>query len=246
MGSFNLACVVTNTPIMDGERCVAVRVKPIEQRYGRGDLGDAIQSAHFICAAPVRGVYADYGNVDTDAGNTVGDADDDMGEYMLFHEYAFDAMRDAVFAERAREKAWSDEYYAKNGVPDYVLSRQKSEADTLQALEDAQSKDALSETDAAILEFKVNSGIFDLIHAPEGENPYAIFWREVMRLTPTPKVTFENFKNDVDWLFHARHTFSFHFRPSLYAGQEIDSAGLLKMAEATVKHLQQYEDEGDE
>lgn len=244
MGSFNLACVATNTPLLYGDRCVAVRVKPITDRYGRGDPGDSISSAHFICASPVRGAYGDYGYVEIDGGGTVGDGDDDTGEYMVFHEYAYDLMRETYELYRAEDDAW---HVANGGMPEYRKKNLKAVEDTLDALENRQNKneDEMSDIDKAMMELRLMN-MRELVHSPEGEYPYSVFWTEVLMQSKTPRKTYKEFKDNVDWLFFARHTFHFHFRPSLYAGQEIDARGLLKMAEATAAHLHKYQNEEEE
>ena len=240
MGSFYMTCRVTNSPITDGDRCVAIKVCPIETPSGRARYLDSIASPCYMTTMPKRGVYADYGHVDVDGGGTIGDTDEDTGTYMLFHEYAFDIMHEAFDREDAREKKFTDKYYAENGVPQYVIDREVGIFEALKFLE----KDATSidELDDVFAYMHLNA----LVHAPEGENAHKVFWQEALKTVESPRKLYEAYQEQLSWLFWARYAFGFQFRPSLYGGQEVEAWGIKRLAEVTASKMSEYAESADD
>lgn len=241
MGSFNMACKVTNLPINYGDPVVAYAVTKIDGKHGRGEAGDCLVSTHYITSWPIHGKYNDYGQIETDE-KIFGEKHPDEGEpdeneYMIMHEFAYKTIRDAVFRERVRHKAWTDKYYAENGTPDWIIEeREGIEAEIVLQEQRLADPDNFEDPGPRLM----NRGMSVMFYAPEGEYPHERFWRAAFLKSDEPRMFYEAYKENISWMHSARYAFNFHIGMSLYAGQEVEDTGLLELHQKCVEHLQEY------
>ena len=86
--------------------------------------------------------------------------------------------------------------------------------------------------------------------APEGERPHTTFWQAGFHQSSDPRLYYETYKALIEPMHTIRSTFGFDFRPSLYAGQEVDYVGLYDLHQRAADHCksayEQYAEDDDE
>lgn len=217
MGSFNMACAVTNLPIQYGEDCVLIEVE------NDGDGFDMIHSHFYPVDYPIFGKYDDYGRLDR--GPEV-----DKEKSMFIHRFAWDNVMEAVTANREYWAKAQKEYSPnKESFSDKKIRELKENLAKMQERQDlnlAHDDDGLIKH--LVLKSVVRTQIESLVRN-DGSHTGMVHWRDRINDAEDVIAEYEKYNASLGALESGRHLFNYQIRPSYYAGQEVHKKALAKM-----------------
>lgn len=232
MGSFYMACVASNAPLLEGEEVVACKLK-LEKGEGRGSA-DTFNRQWFLADFPQQGVYNDYGNVLLPDGTELESSEDDL---LIMAKWAHDVLVKMV------QKSWKDEdaryvEYNKQGL-NYTNWRLKHIADGKAAIDthlllppDPEDRGAVLLR--AIEQMRTHE---HLRWGGEGCANSDRFWREKILASEDPHATHDRFRAEVLPITCSTNFLYWRIIPSMYASQDDNTDELIKFYSRGLKHF---------